>query len=218
MRILIATGGSTHSEVALHMAAALAAATDAQVNLLTVAVSEGRRAHAETVAVQAGALLRQLVGEVETRVAVGRAADKIIREAESGGYDLLVIGERPGHRLIHRILANTVERLTEQAPCPVLVARGAGLPMHMLICESGRLPLVAYRLADKLKPVLDLCREATLLHVMSQMAAGPGVAGRDMRLSAQEHMRRDTQERKLLREGLQQRLRRPVRGFARCGP
>ena len=68
----------------------------------------------------------------------------------SGGraaYDLLVIGERPGHRLIHRILANTVERLTERAPCPVLVARvQAGLPARILICESGRHPLVAERL------------------------------------------------------------------------
>ena len=39
---------------------------------------------------------------------MGRAADHILHEAHQGDYDLLVIGERPGHRLIHRILANTV--------------------------------------------------------------------------------------------------------------
>ena len=125
MRILTATGGSAHSEFALEMVAGLAAAAGAQVTLLTVAVSQGRRAHAEEIAAQAAARLHAAVPEVETRVAVGRAADAIIQEARSGGYDLLVIGERPGHRLIHRILASTVERLTERAPCPVLVARDA---------------------------------------------------------------------------------------------
>ena len=124
-------------------------------------------------ALHAAASLREQAGEVQTKVVAGRAADHILREAEAGGYDLLVIGERPGHRLIHRILANTVERLTERAPCPVLVARSAGLPLRMLIGESGRHPLVAERLVSRLPDVLALCRQATLLHVMSQMAAGP---------------------------------------------
>ena len=202
MRILIATGGSAHSEVALRMVAALAAVTDAQVTLLTVAVSEGRRAHAEQIATQAAALLQAAADAVETRVVVGRAADKIMQEAQSGGYDLLVIGERPGHRLIHRILSNAVERLAEHAPCPVLVARDAGPPARLLVCESGRRPLVAERLVEKLSPMLALCREATLLHVMSQMAAGPGVVGWALRADAEEHMRRGTQEGKLLLEGL----------------
>ena len=66
MRILIATGGSAHSEVALQMTGTLAAAAGAQVTLLSVAVSEGQRAQAETVALQAAATLREWVGDVET--------------------------------------------------------------------------------------------------------------------------------------------------------
>lgn len=202
MRILVATDGSAHSDIALLTTGTLAAATSAQVTLLTVAVSEGHRQQAEQVALQAAASLRQQVGEVQTKVAVGRAADHILREAEAGGYDLLVIGERRGHRLIHRILANTVERLTEQAPCPVLVARSAGLPLRMLIGESGRHPLVAERLVTKLPEMLALCRQATLLHVMSQMAAAPGVAGDDLSADAAEHIRRGTEEGRLLQEAL----------------
>lgn len=202
MRMLMATGGSAHSQIALQAAGMLAAAAGAQVTVLTVAVSAGRRGQAESVALHAAASMRQWVNEVQTRVAVGRAASNIIREAQAGHYDLIVIGERPGHGLIHRILATTVERLTEHAPCPVLVARAAGMPARLLICESGRHPLVAERMAEKLAPVLALAREATLLHVMSQIAAGPGVGGQDLHMDAASHIRRNTDEGKLLQEGL----------------
>lgn len=202
MRILVATGGSAHSEIAVQMAGTLAAAAGAQLTLLTVAVSESGRAHAEAVSLHSAAALRGWVDEVEALVAVGRVAESILAEARTGGYDLLVIGERPGHRLIHRILTSTVERLAERAPCPVLVARAAGMPARILVCESGRHPLVATRLADKLQPMLALCRHATLLHVMSQMAAGPGVAGQDLLADAADHMRRGTDEGKLLQEGI----------------
>ena len=61
---------------------------------------------------------------------------------------------------------------------------------------------MAARLVEKLTAVLSLCRQATLLHVMSQMAAGPGVAGWGLRADAAEHMRRRTQEGNFLLEGL----------------
>ena len=73
----------------------------------------------------------------------------------------------------------------------MLVAREAGLPLRMLICESGRRPLVAERMAEKLEPVLALCRQGTLLHVMSQMAAAPGVAGRDASQCRRAHAPQD---------------------------
>ena len=125
MHIIIATGGSVHSGIALRMAGILAAATESQVTLMTVAYSKLRLGHAEDISIRAAAQLRELAGEVQTRVAVGRAAEQIVREIQIGDYDLLIIGERPAHRLLHRILTNTVERLTELAPCPVLVAREA---------------------------------------------------------------------------------------------
>ncbi len=202
MHIIIATGGSVHSEIAMHMAGMLAAATESQVTLMTVAFSELRREHAEQISMQAAANLRELVGEVQTRVAVGRAAEQIVREIQLGDYDLLVIGERPGQRLIHRILTNTVERLTELAPCPVLVAREAGLPLRMLICESGRQPLVVERMARSLGPLMSLCKEATLLHVMSQMAAAPKLSGWELHATAQEHISRRTPEGTILQQGL----------------
>jgi nucleotide-binding universal stress UspA family protein len=202
MHILVATGGSPHSQTALHLTGTLAAATGASVTLLTVAASEAHRASAETISLHASAALREWVAEVETRLSVGPAAASILSEANARNYDLLVIGERRGHKLIHRIVASTVERLTERAPCPVLVARSAGLPGRILICESSRRPLVVQRLVDKLSPIVDICRQATLLHVMSQIAAGPGVAGEDLRDDAEHHIQRGTPEGRLLREGL----------------
>ncbi len=54
----------------------------------------------------------------------------------------------------------------------------------------------------KLAPVLALSRQATLLHVMSQMAVLPGVEGQDLRADAQEHIQRRTQEGELLQAGM----------------
>lgn len=199
MRILIATGGSAHSEIAERMTATLAAAVGAQVTLLTIAVSERGLSQAESIALHSASTIRQLAGDVESKVTSGRTADKIVQELQRNDYDLLIIGERPGHRLIHRILANTVERLMERAPCPVLIARDAGLPLRMLFCESGRRPLVVERVGKHLAQLLDLCREATVLHVMSQIAVAPGITSEDLRMDVATHLRRNSPEGSILR-------------------
>jgi len=201
MRILLATGGAAHSEIAVRLTVQLARVAPAEIAVLTVAAAAQHRAQAETIAAEAAAQFAGLAATVETRVRVGRTAGVIAEEAE-GGYDLLVMGERSDHRLLRRVVPTTVDQLIERSPCPLLVARRAAPLEQALVCESGRHPLVAARLAAELAPLLSSWRSVTLLHVMSQMAAGPGVSGWALGADAADHIQRKTPEGVLLQEGL----------------
>lgn len=201
MRILLATSGSAHSEIAVRLAVTLARVAHAEVTVLTVAAAAQRQAQAQAIAAQAAAQFAGAAETIETRVSVGRTADRIA-EAAAASYDLLVIGERPSHHLLHRVVPTTVDYLIERSPCPLLVARRADAPAQPLICESGRHPLVAARLAAELAPLLSSWRSVTLLHVMSQMAAGPGVSDWALGADAVDHIQRGTPEGVLLQEGL----------------
>jgi universal stress protein A len=53
----------------------------------------------------------------------GVAFDEIVRFAEDGKFDLIVINTRGHTGLKHVLLGSTTERVVEYAPCPVLVIR-----------------------------------------------------------------------------------------------
>lgn len=180
IRVLAATGGSTHSELALKLGAELAATRGAALTALTV-VKEGDPAWKAT-----GILshAREVLGErlpagswrEERRV--GHPAEEIIAVAEEGNYDLVLLGERQHHRLMTRFfLGSTAARVVEHAPCPVVVVKGRVGPIdRLLLCDSGvqEAPLVD-QLVARLPELLRGARAVTVLHVMSQMPAGPAV-------------------------------------------
>lgn len=206
MHILIATGGSAHSDIAVVQGGYVAAATAAPVTLLTVVDKEGGRAGGATLLRRATTLLPALVMP-EKVVRVGQPAEQIVRAArrlqEANGDLLLVLGERPHHALHRHILPPTVERVLQQLPCPLLIAREpVRQPGRLLVCESGREPSLLQRLMSQLQPLLAAADALTVLHVMSQIAAGPGVEGWQLRAGAQELMEEETPEGKVLAEDL----------------
>lgn len=206
MRILTTTGGAPHSDSAIRLAAYLAETTGASIVLLTIIKTESTRVQAEAILTRATALLASTI-EVQRKVRLGQPAGQIVREAREGNYDLLILGERVHHGLTRHILAPTAERVLEQMPCPVLIARGQARPLkRLLLCESGRDPSLLNRFMSQLKPLLVAADALTLLHVMSQMAAGPGVPGWELRADAEELMEEHTPEGRLL-EGDLKRLK-----------
>lgn len=208
MRLLIATGGDDHTDTALRLGGLLAETIGAPVTLLTVIGSEREWGQAEAILTRAQTLLPAAV-PVKTKIRVGQRARQIVLEVaqleKAGRQVLLVLGER-GHRgLSRRLLAPTVERVLQQMPCPVLIARGrVHPPKRLLVCESGRQPSLLNRLLDRFKPLLLAADTLTVLHVMSQMAAGPGVPGWELRADAQALMEEQTPEGQLLEADLVQ--------------
>lgn len=217
MRILMATGGSPHSEAALRFGAQIAECAGEPPTVVTVIRHQMKRPRAEAVLARAREILSPMVSSFRTRIRVGQPAEEIIREAEEGGYDLVIVGERQHHDLVTRfLLGSTATRVVEHAPCPVIVAKGKIGPIHrILLCDSGaespwiglraatrpvevEVPSLLSRFAAQLAELMEGEEEVTILHVMSQMSAGPGVRGKQLRASAEELIHEHTPEGELL--------------------
>lgn len=189
MPILVANGGAAHSIVALTFGAHLADLINSSLVVLTVVKREEDRAQAEDVLQAAQLVLDPMEARYESRVRVGHPAEEIVAEAEGGHYSMVVVGEKQHHGLMTRfILGSTAVRVVEHAPCPVaVVKRQVGRVKRVLICDSGaRVPSVVDKVAAQLPRLFDAVESITVLHVMSQMSAGPGVDGHQLRADAGE--------------------------------
>jgi nucleotide-binding universal stress UspA family protein len=206
MRILIATGGSPHSEAAVRFGVQFARRNNEPPTILTVIKYEDERSRAEEVLAQATRLLESSLSQVQTKIRVGHPAEEIIREAEEDGYHLLIVGERQHHRLMTRfVLGSTAIRVVEHAPCPVIVAKGRIAPVQrILLCDSGvQDPPLLSRFTDQFADLIEGHEEITVLHVMSQISAGPGVRGKQLRADAEELIFEHTPEGEWLKQDLQ---------------
>ena len=101
MKILMATGGSAHSEVALNFGAYILHTSRTRIipTVVTVARHEADRLKAEAILARSCQLLELDCLQVRTRIRVGHPAEEIIREAEEGNYDVVIVGERQHHDL-----------------------------------------------------------------------------------------------------------------------
>lgn len=204
MRILIATGGAPHSDLAVRLGGWLAEATGSQATVLTVIRREGEREQARSVLARTSEMMGGAANTARTVIRLGQPAEQIVREAEEGDYNLIVLGDRLHHGFAARLLAPTTERVIARKPCPVLVAREQSRPLRrLLVCEAGREPAVLTRLLEQLMPLVKVAEELTVLHVMSQIAAGPGVAGWELQADAEELIEKETREGRLLEQDLQ---------------
>ena len=223
MRILIAVKSLSHLEPVLYFGAQVVRFIAEPPTLLTVIGAEVDRPLAEGLLSRARSLLAQDSSLPPTRVRIGHPAVEITREAEEGGYDLIIVGSRPNRNSVAGLLrASTMERIVQHAPCSVVVAKSRApqtsyvkdprQPMQrILLCDSGaespstRLAVrssMLDRFAGRLVGLFQGA-EITVLHVMSQMSAGPGVVGRQLRASATELMEGRTPEGELLTRDVQ---------------
>lgn len=201
MRILVATGGASHSRMAVRFAGLLARDLHARVTIITVTKTEQEHANAERILADASALIREYVPTSEVRIRVGHPAHEIINEAEERTYDLVVLGDRQHHTLATRfLLGATAERVIEHAPCPVIVAKGKISPIRkVLVCSGVRTDdSLVDRAVVQIGPALALASELTVLHVMSQVSADPEKSGHALLASAEELIAEETREGKLL--------------------
>lgn len=202
MHILIATGGAPHSDVAVRLGGLIHQKMGGTLALTTVIKHETERPQAEAILVRAKTLIADITA-IQTRILIGKPAEEIVREVGAGSYDLVIVGERTQHGLARRLLPPTTERVIAHMPCPVLIARGQVRPLRrVLVCEGGRNPSLLNRLIARLTPLLKHIDELTLLHVMSQIAAAPGVSGWELRADADELIQKQTPEGSLLEDDL----------------
>ena len=192
MHMLMYVDESPLAEQAVRFGAQIAAPAQAQVTLLAVANSpaeEGRvRAALERV--------RQLLPTAaEVLVRRGRGVHELLREAQTGQYDLVVVGSR-GRRGWQRLAFGSVAaRMMRYSPIPVIIVKGPTRPTlkRLLACSAADVPSdrVA-RWSGRLAGWLGA--ELTLMHVMSQLALSPQAHLGDLADTAEEAIADQTRE------------------------
>jgi nucleotide-binding universal stress UspA family protein len=229
VRVLTATNGSSRAEAALQLGAQIARQSHDPLTILTVIKHEANNTPVpvDTILARAREIVQPQFTEMCTRVRVGDPATEIVREAAEGNYDLVIVGERPTRNLVTRfLLGSTAVRVVEHAPCPVIVAKGKIRPVQrILLCDSGRQdpsvglpstshpvtvsgtgctgPSVLSRFTEIPVDLLNGVGEIVILHVMSQMSAGPGVRGKQLRSDTEELLEERAPEGELLRRDIE---------------
>lgn len=206
MKVLIVTDGTSEANNALEFASQILSRIDEPPTILSVLADSNEQLSSQAENYLASALDIIGVQNVVTRVRVGEPIERITQEAIEGDIDLVIIGDKRPQGLIERLMSVSVAiKVAESAPCSVVVVRGKAPLIHrILLCDSGAglSPLLS-RLVVNLSDLLVGEEDVTVLHVMSQISAGPGVRGGQLRAGAQELVEEHTPEGELLERDLQ---------------
>ena len=196
MHILVPTGGSTHSHIALQQCLSIATDCEVEATILSVIEHEDEAPGAEAILAEAFAFLNLAINPLKTKIRLGNPDQEIVAEGESGSYDLIILGEKPAHGLFTRLMGPTVQRVIAQTGRPILLAKQQAHALsRILICDGGaQTPSLPDRLADQLPELLEGAQDVTILHVMSQISAAPGISGQHLRAGAKELITAQTPE------------------------
>ncbi len=196
MRILIVTNDSPQSDPALGLGAQLARRAGEPPLLLKVI--EPTAECCPPSAEEALADARQILGmpEAPVKIRIGYRDQEIVREAEEGGYDLVVLSGVISSRFLCFFRRDPVVKIAGRLPCSVLIAKGEISPVRrILLCDSGAAHASTLsRFTAQLADVIEGDEEIIVLHVMSQISAGPGIRGAQLRADAETLMREHTPE------------------------
>ena len=222
MPVLVAIDGTWHTDAALHLAAQIALLHREPLIVLTVVKPRTDQGPLppDEILTRISAMKLSGVPDVQTKVRYGPPAAKIVREAEEGNYALVVVGARQQRSSVgRRLLGSTAIRVAEHAPGPVIVAKGTIRPIRqILLCDSGsmdptvglpsgssgtgvpggEIPSVLGRFTELPIRLLSGAGEIVVMHVMSQMSAGPGVEGKQLRSDTEDLIKDGAPEGELL--------------------
>jgi len=135
----------------------------------------------------------------------GKFALQVKEELKENAYDLMLLHlKRPSHPLSFKG-ADPIIHIADRAPCSMLLLNDIPEPFQkILLCDSG---------LDKTRGMLDYViklirdqggeQKITVLHVMSQIVARPGIPGKDLRSEAEKLIDKKTPEGKLLQKDLE---------------
>jgi len=206
MRILIVINDSPITEGVLQCSAQITGRSDPDSTIMMVIPhnKSGELLQAERVLNQAQHVLG--INQINKKVRVGSFIKELLKESNEGAYELIILGY-PSYSAKNCTNPKSIlTRIAEGVPCSILIVQGL-LPRinRVLMCDSGASAGSALR--DFTIKLLDLINEQeqiTVLHVMSQVSAGPGILGEQLRSDAEKLISSHTPEGDLLERDLQQ--------------
>ena len=143
--------------------------------------------------------------DLQLKLLRGDLVASIHQEVQKEKIDLVLIGEWRQNVVLRYIKKPVMVQITESVECPVLVVKGRVKPVRkILLCDSGAgMSGVLNRFTRQIAGLLEGEEEVIILHVMSQMSAGPGVMGKELSANASELIEKHTLEGDLLEQDLQ---------------
>jgi len=137
MKVLVATDGSEHSMKAVQKALEMAQKEGAQVTLMSVAyfskddfddmppnIQDKLEAQAAAALKKAKEVFEAQKIHVEAVLEAGVVpANNILKRAQEGNYDLLLIGSAGLTGIKRALMGSTAAKVVAQAPCSVMVIR-----------------------------------------------------------------------------------------------
>ncbi|MBS3753629.1 MAG: hypothetical protein KGY46_09625, partial [Anaerolineales bacterium] len=162
--------------------------TETKVTLLTTSKKGFRETdqEAEALFLEARSKLEGL--DLTHKQRKGKFADQVKQELKNNGYDLMLLHlKRPSH-LLPFVGTNPIIHIVDHAPCSVLILKDFPRPVRrILLCDSGSEK--TWGMLDFVTKLIDdrgAEQKVTVLHVMSQIVARPGIPGKDLRSEAEK--------------------------------
>lgn len=138
-KILVAVDGSDNSERALIKAKNYGEQVNGQITILTIVepISMGRYSYSElskqdygtlenageSVLAESLKIIEDTTGEINTKLKKGSPADEILKEAEDGNYDLIIMGSRGFSVSSKTILGSVSHKVLNHTKIDVLIIK-----------------------------------------------------------------------------------------------
>ena len=139
-KILIAIDGSKYSDKALFKAKKIAAALEAEVTILHVInplkdtlyantrdlsneLTNFALKHGEEIIQKAKEIFEGFQGHLNTIIKTGDSVDEIVKFAEDGGYDLIIMGSRGAGIFSRTLLGSVSDKVVHHSKVSVLIVK-----------------------------------------------------------------------------------------------
>jgi len=186
MRTLIIINNSPHDEGVLQYSAQIIAKSNLDSTIMMVIPKKQGEALQNAEIILAQAQDRLGTNKLQKKVRIGNSVKEILKETKSGEYELLILGCLSSPRSDCLSPGSSFTQIVEGVPCSTLIVREkAPRVKRLLLCDSGSESAQSTRdFTSRLVNLIEGEEQITILHVMSQISAGPGIRGEQLRSNA----------------------------------
>ena len=186
MRSLIIINNSPHDEGVLQYSAQIIAKSSIESTIMMIIPKKQSEMLQDAEIILAQAQESLGIDKLQKKVRIGTPVKEILKETKAEEYELLILGCLSSPRSDCLSPGSGFTQIVEGVPCSTLIVREkAPRVKRLLLCDSGAESAQSTRdFTARLVNLIEGEEQITILHVMSQISAGPGIQGEQLRSDA----------------------------------